>query len=314
MLLAQHRYIAYRHTMTRSPQLRHVALVLVSLVLVVSVAGPAAAKPITVLIAGDIAMGTADSGEELTAQLIEQRKGLVITAGDNAYESGTLAEFRVHYAPTWGRFLERTRATPGNHEYYTPGARGYFDYFGWRAGPERLGYYSLKVGDWRIYALDSEVCELDVGCGPGSPQYTWLKKTLAKPAARCSLAVYHTPLFSSGFHGNEPRVRPLYRLLYEAGVELIVNGHEHDYERLAPARPDGRIDSKKGVHQIIAGTGGAPLRPKGAREAAHSRLYSDDAWGVLELRLKQRSYTWTFLPVEGETFTDRGTRSCHGKP
>ena len=240
--------------------------------LVAATIAPAAAEPRIVYIAGDIAKGTADSGEELTARLIESRQGLVITAGDNVYENGTLTQFRTLYDPTWGRFTNRTRPTPGNHEYYTPGARGYFDYFGWRAGKGTRGYYSLKVGNWRIYALNSEVCETKVGCGPGSPQYRWLKRKLAKHNAFCSMAVFHTPLYSSGRHGNEPRVRPLVQLLYRSGAELIVNGHEHDYERLAPARPWGKIDRRKGVQQIIAGTGGAPLRPEGAKKAAHLSL------------------------------------------
>jgi alkaline phosphatase len=280
--------------------------------LLAGTAVPAAAR--TVLVAGDIAKGTADSGEELTARLVERHAGLVMTAGDNAYESGTPAEFRDYYAPTWGRFLHRTRPTPGNHDYGTQGAAGYFDYFGWRAGPNRRGYYSFKVADWRIYALDSEACERAVGCGPGSPQHTWLKRKLAKHGARCSMAVFHTPLHSSGVHGDEPRVRPLVGLLYRAGAELIVNGHEHSYERLAPARPSGRIDWHKGVQQFIVGTGGAPLRPKGATEAAHTRVFQDEAWGVLRLRLRKHSYTWRFLAVEGETFTDRGERRCHGEP
>jgi len=297
-----------------SALLRAIVLVAIATLLVAAIAGPAAAKPRVVLFAGDIAKGTADSGEEQTARLVERRQGLVITAGDNAYESGSPAEFRAYYKPTWGRFKKRTRATPGNHEYYTPGARGYFDYFGWRAGPARRGYYSFKVGEWRVYALDSEACETEVGCGPGSPQFTWLKKSLTKHDAFCSLAVFHTPLYSSGRHGNEPYVRPLVKLLYKSGAEVIVNGHEHDYERFAPARPDGTIDRKKGVQQIIAGTGGAPLRPKGANAVAHSRVFSSEAWGVLRLGLGKRSYTWKFLPVAGETFTDKGERKCHGKP
>jgi hypothetical protein len=299
---------------TSSAPRRVILLLTVVALLAVAAAGPAVAGPKTVLIAGDIAKGSDDSGEARTAQLIRQRKGLVITAGDNVYERGTLAEFRAYYKPTWGRFKHRTRATPGNHEYYTRGAKGYFDYFGWRAGPNRRGYYSLKVGDWRVYALNSEVCETDTGCGAGSPQFRWLKRSLAKHDAFCSLAVFHTPLYSSGFHGNEPRVRPLVKLLYKSGAELIVNGHEHHYERFAPARPDGRIDWKKGVQQIIAGTGGAPLRPRGARTVAHSRVFSSEAWGVLRLGLGKRGYTWKFLPVAGETFTDKGERKCHGKP
>jgi hypothetical protein len=297
--------------------LEHARLFVVLAMLVALVAAtvaPVSARSQVVLIAGDIAKGAADSGEAQTARLIENREGLVLTAGDNAYPSGTLTEFEAKYHPTWGRFLDRTRPTPGNHEYYTPAAAGYFDYLGWRAGPDRRGYYSLKRGDWRIYMLDSEACVTAEGCGPGSEQYAWLKQRLKKHGARCSMAVFHTPLFSSGAHGNEPRVRPLVRLLYRSGAELIVNGHEHSYERLAPARPNGKVHWRKGVQQIIAGTGGAQLRPKGSVEAPHSRVFSADAWGVLRITLRKDSYAWKFLPVKGETFTDRGERSCHGKP
>jgi alkaline phosphatase len=308
--VAYSRVVPHRRT---RPE-RVVLLVAAVLLVIASTPALASAEPKTVLVAGDIAQGIPSSGEELTARLIDRHTGLVMTAGDNAYDDGTLAEFKAYYEPTWGRFLARTRPTPGNHDYNTPGAKGYFDYFRWRAGPDRRGFYALKVGDWRIYALDSEACEREVGCGPGSPQYTWLKRKLAQHEARCSMAVFHTPLFSSGLHGNEPRVLPLVRLLYRSGAELIINGHEHDYERMAPARPSGQIDRKKGVQQIIVGTGGAPLRAKGRNTVAHSRVFSDDAWGVLRLRLRQGSYTWKFLPVEGETFTDQGERRCHGKP
>lgn len=272
------------------------------------------AEPRTVLVAGDIAQGTTDSGEKLTATLVRRNEGLVLTAGDNAYESGTPEEFDAYYDPTWGRFRGRTRATPGNHDYYTAGASGYFDYFGWRAGPGHRGYYSFKLGNWRVYALDSEACKTKAGCGPGTPQHTWLKQKLSDHGAKCSMGVWHTPLYSSGFHGDDSRVLPLYRLLYKSGAELIVNGHDHNYERMAPARPTGKIDWKLGVQQFIVGTGGAPLRGKGSTDAAHSRTFQDDAWGVLRLRLRKASYTWEFLPVEGETYSDKGERRCHGKP
>jgi hypothetical protein len=292
-----------------------VLLLLAALIVLMATGiGSAVAKPVTIFVAGDIAKGLATSGEEQTARLIERRSGLVLTAGDNAYDSGSLAEFQAHYDPTWGRFKQRTRPTPGNHEYWTPGAQGYFDYFGRRAGPDRRGYYSLKRRGWRIYMLDSEDCVSKAGCGPGTPQHTWLKRQLNKHKARCSMAVFHTPLYSSGIHGNEPRVRPLVKLLYRSGAELIVNGHSHNYERLAPARPNGTVSRRTGVQQFIAGTGGAPLRSMGPTKAAHSRVFSDDAWGVLRLQLRRDSYAWKFLPVAGETFTDRGKRACHGRP
>jgi hypothetical protein len=294
---------------------RRLTLVVTSgLLLAASLSSSVLAEPSTVLIAGDIAYGTSESGEDLTAALVSRHAGLVMTAGDNAYSNGTAAEFRDLYAPTWGAFRSRTRPTLGNHDYGTPGAAGYFGYFGWRAGPAGRGYYSIKVGAWRIYALDSEVCKQQTGCGPGDPQHTWLERHLARHAGRCTMAVFHTPLHSSGMHGDDRAVLPLVRLLYEAGAELIVNGHEHSYERLAPARPSGRIDTKTGVQQLIVGTGGAPLRARGPLAAPHSRVFSNDAWGVLRLRLRRDSYTWTFLPVAGETFTDRGERRCHGRP
>ncbi len=302
--------------MSRSTSLpvRLLAVILSMAVLLVTIALPALAKSPTVIVAGDIAAGTGTSGEAATARLVEGQRGLVMTAGDNAYQSGTREEFQAYYDPTWGRLLHRTRPTPGNHDVLTPGASGYFDYFGRRAGPDRRGYYGVKVGSWRAYALDSEACKTEVGCGPGSPQYTWLKKKLAKQRARCSMAVWHTPLYSSGSHGDDPRVRPLQRLLWKSGVEIIVNGHDHNYERLAPADPYGRVDRRHGVQQFIVGTGGAPLRGRGDTKAAHSRAFQGHAWGVLRLRLRNGSYAWKFLPVEGETYSDGGERRCHGRP
>lgn len=290
------------------------ALALSLLALVLAGSGIASAEPRSVLLAGDIGFDGPSSGAPLTAALVEARRGVVITAGDNVYPSGTRAEFQTWYQPTWGRFKGRTRPTPGNHDYYTPGAAGYFDYFGWRAGPGRRGYYSFKVGDWRVYALDSEACKTTTGCKAGSPQHTWLKRALARHGARCSLAVWHTPRYSSGEHGSEPAVAPLYRLLFAAGAEIIVNGHDHDYERMAPARPTGRVDRKHGVQQFVVGTGGAPLRARGDGSVAHSRAFQSAAWGVLRLWLRKDSYRWTFVPVDGETYTDTGERRCHGRP
>jgi hypothetical protein len=280
---------------------------------------PTAARSATILIAGDIAQGTSLSQEAATADLVAARSGLVMTAGDNAYPDGSRADFRTRYHPTWGRFRSRTRPTPGNHEYDTPRAEGYFDYFGGRAGPRLQngrgrGYYAFHAGSWLVLALDSEACMRRVGCGPGSPQHAWLKKVLARENARCTMAVWHIPLFSSGFHGDQPLVRPLADLLYTHGAEIVINGHDHHYERMAPARPNGTVDSRHGLRQFIVGTGGAVLRGEGAATVPHRRVFQATAHGVLRLRLLDRSYSWSFLPVEGASFDDSGTGRCHGKP
>lgn len=293
--------------------LRILVLLLATTSLVATGSLVATAGPKTVLLAGDIAYGTAESKEAETADLVESRSGLVITAGDNAYPLGTKEQFLAYYAPTWGRFRSRTRPTPGNHDYGTPGATGYFKYFRWRAGPSGRGYYSFKAGSWRVFALDSEACKTSAGCGPGSPQFKWLKEKLAGSRERCTLAVWHTPRFSSGEHGGEPRVGPLQRLLYKNGAEIVVNGHDHNYERMAPARHTGAIDRKYGIRQFVVGTGGAPLRAKGAT-APQSRVFQADTWGVLQLKLRPDSYNWKFLPIEGQSFEDSGKGRCHGRP
>jgi hypothetical protein len=287
--------------------------------LLLSAAVPATARSATILIAGDIAEGAALSQEAATADLVAARGGIVMTAGDNAYPDGSPADFQTRYHPTCGRFKARTRPTPGNHDYETPRGEGYFDYFGGRAGP-RLpngrgrGYYAFHAGSWLVLALDSEACLRSVGCGSGSPQHTWLKRVLRRESARCTMAVWHTPLFSSGLHGDQPLVRPLVRLLYDHGAEIIINGHDHDYERMAPARPDGAIDSRFGLRQFIVGTGGAVLREEGAAAVPHRRVFQATAHGVLRLRLNDRGYSWSFLPIEGASFADSGSGRCHGKP
>jgi hypothetical protein len=279
----------------------------------------ATARTATILIAGDIAQGAAASREAATADLVAARSGIVMTAGDNAYPAGSGRDFRIRYRPTWGRFRARTHATPGNHDYDTPHGEGYFDYFGRHAGP-RLpngrgrGYYAFHAGSWLVLSLDSEACLRRVGCRSGSPQHTWLKRMLERADARCTMAIWHRPLFSSGLHGNQPRVRPLARLLYDHGAEIVVNGHDHDYERMAPARPDGTIDRRSGLRQFIVGTGGAVLRSQGTLSVPHRRVFQSSAHGVLRLRLDDSGYAWSFLPIAGRSFEDSGTGRCHGKP
>jgi len=281
---------------------------------------PLAATSETVLIAGDIA-SCDGNGDSSTARLIEENNGLVMTAGDNAYPLGTSAQFRDCYGPTWGRFLDRTRPAPGNHDWATPGASGYFGYFGKRAGPKGRGYYAFDLGEWRIYVLASDLCFRGAGearddssCGPGTDQARWLRADLAARPRDCVMAVWHHPRFSSGPHGNSSKPFPLLKLLYDAGAELVINGHDHVYERFGRARPDGTPDAESGIQQIIVGTGGAGLYGLRSRTAPNSEVRSSSTYGVLCLRLEPGSYGWRFLPVAGGSFTDRGSGACHGAP
>lgn len=175
-----------------------------------------------------------------------------MTAGDNVYQKGSWGRFRDCYAPTWGRFRDRTRPTPGNHDWAVPGAAGYFKYFGALAGPAGRGYYAFDAGTWRVYALSGD-CWAVGGCQGGSAQYRWLKASLAAHPAACVLAVWHEPRFSSGPHGSATAVRPLLKLLYAAGAEIVVNGHDHEYERFAPASPNGAADPVHGIRQFVVG-------------------------------------------------------------
>jgi len=263
-------------------------------------------------VAGDIA-SCAWKKDSATARLVDSLPGIVMTAGDNAYQTGTNQQFRDCYAPTWGRFLERTRPTPGNHDWVTAGASGYFRYFGDRAGPAGRGYYAFDAGAWRIYALTSD-CAAVGGCRKGSKQHTWLKEDLSSHPRDCVLAVWHQPRFSSGPHGNSARPIALLQRLYRSGADVVVNAHDHLYERFAPARPDGALDREYGVRQITAGTGGGPLYGFSQPFAPNSKARGSSSHGVLRLVLEPDGYTWEFLPVAGGTFTDEGAGDCHGSP
>jgi acid phosphatase type 7 len=260
--------------------------------------------------AGDIA-SCQSSGDEATAKLVERMPGAtVFTLGDDVYEDGTASEFADCYDPTWGRFKARTEPTVGNHEYQTPGASGYYGYFGAAAGDPSKGYYSYDLGRWHVVSLNSE-CGQVGGCGASSPMVAWLKNDLASHPAACTLAYFHKPLFSSGSeHGDDPRMRPIWDALYAAGTDVVLNGHDHDYERFAPQTPGGVADPARGIREFVVGTGGdslyAFLPPK-----PNSQVRNVDTFGVLKLTLHPASYEWEFIPVAGETFTDSGTDSCH---
>jgi hypothetical protein len=275
---------------------------------------PAAALPppvgeAAVLVgAGDIA-SCFSGGDEATAALLDGIAGTVFTAGDNAYDSGSPEEFAACYEPSWGRHRARTLPATGNHEYGTSGAAGHFAYFGAAAGPAGLGYHAYDIGAWRAYVVNSN-CWAIGGCGAGSAQEAWLRADLAANPRPCVVAYWHHPRFSSGQHGGDGSVHAIWEALYAHGAELVVNGHDHDYERFALQTPGGVGDPATGIRQLIVGTGGASLRPF-AGVVANSEVRSADAYGVIVLALSPGSYSWQFVPVAGASFTDSGSGTCH---
>lgn len=259
--------------------------------------------------AGDIATGEGDC-DEATARLLDGIPGTVFTTGDNVYPSGSLDDFAAHYEPTWGRHKGRTQPAPGNHEYATEDARDYFAYFGPLAGETGRGFRSFDLGAWHVVILDSNCTRNGAGCEAGSAQEQWLRADLAASDARCTIAISHHPRFSSGTHGPTSEVDALWRVLHENGVELLVSGHDHDYERFAPLDAEGRLDRPSGVRQLVVGTGGAELR-RIERASPDSEAASDATFGVLVLELFADGYDWRFVPVAGNTFTDAGSTPCH---
>lgn len=283
------------------------ALVFVVVLFVVAV--PALAQDPVLVGAGDIADCGELSGAAKTAILLDRIEGTVFTLGDNAYDSGTPQQFADCYAPTWGRHKARTRPIPGNHDYRTNGAKGYFDYFGAAAGDPAKGYYSYDLGAWHVVALNSN-CSQAGGCQAGSPQEKWLKEDLAAHPALCTAAMWHHPRYSSAEHGDDRSVRDLWQALYAAGVELVLSGHDHTYERFAPQDADGKADPDRGVRQFVVGTGGR-AEYKWGRLDANSEARNNDTFGVLKLTLHSDAYDWEFVPVDGASFTDKGSARCH---
>ena len=258
--------------------------------------------------AGDIA-DCGSGGDEATAALLDSIGGTIFTAGDNAYPAGTIRDFQDCFGPSWGRHLDRIRAAPGNHDWETGDLTAYRDYFGAAsAGVDGTSWYAYELGTWQIIVLDSDCDRVD-GCGPGSPQGRWLTATLAASQARCTLAIWHHPRFSSGMHGDDPIVDPFRRALYSAGADVVINGHDHDYERFAPQDPDGREDRARGLREFVVGTGGVALRDI-ERTAPNSELRVSVVHGVLALTLRDGGYDWQFHPTTTD-FSDHGTANCH---
>ena len=242
-------------------------------------------------------------GAEETASLLDKEPGLVLPLGDLAYPEGALEEFELCYDPTWGRHRWRTRPVPGNHEYKTPDAAGYFAYWGEQAGEPGKGYYSYDYGEWFILALNSEI---DVSAD--SEQLAWLQRELAATDKRCILAYYHRPRFASGKHGRSQRMHDVFRTLYDYGVSVVLNGHEHHYERLVPVDPDGEYAPHRGIRHFIVGTGGAGTRP--TLGGPVTQALEGDGWGILRVELRPTSYAWDYLSGADDGFSDSGEANC----
>lgn len=234
----------------------------------------------------------------------------VLALGDLQYNSGSLTDFDEVYDPTWGRVKSITYPVVGNHEYGQSNASGYFQYFGSRAGTAGQGWYSFDLGSWHIVAINSE-CDRIGGCGTGSPEETWLRNDLAAHPAQCTIAMWHKGRYSSGHDGDNTFMQPMWADLYNAGVEILLSGHSHDYERFAPQDASGHLDESRGVRQFIVGTGGAFFTGLGTSIDANSQAHQNDTYGVLQLTLRSGAYDWKFLPEAGKTYSDSGTTSCH---
>jgi acid phosphatase type 7 len=255
--------------------------------------------------AGDIA--TNGSADTATGDLIEARPDArVFTAGDNAYPNGSASNFANNYEPAWGPFKNRTSPSPGNHDYYTSGASGYKNYFGSVAGLRSVNptYYAYTLGAWRVYALDS-----NISMAVGSAQYNFVQNDLATNGALCELAYWHHPIASSGEHGNVEIARPIFALFDAQGGDLVLNGHDHNYERFTKINSSGQI-SADGVREIIVGTGGTRLRGEGFVQPG-SEVRNFDTHGIVDINLDSTGYFGTFVPAPGfGSFTDSFSGTC----
>ena len=263
------------------------------------------------LAAGDIANCKMIAGAEATAKIIEAIPGTVAALGDLALSDGTAEEFADCYDKTWGAFKSRTRPAPGNHEFHSAAATPYFDYFGAAAGDPKKGYYSYDLGAWHIIALNDE-CQDIGGCQAGSSEEKWLRQDLQSHPAACTLAYWHKPLFSSGAaHGNDTDFIAFWRDLYNANATIVLNGHDHDYERFAPQDPDGKADPARGIREFVVGTGGNHERTFAVLPDQNSEVRMTGAFGVLKLTLHAHGYDWEFIPEADKSFRDSGKGDCH---
>jgi hypothetical protein len=237
------------------------------------------------------------------------RVGTVAALGDLAYENGSLAEFNACYQPSWGPLKSITKPAPGNHEYQTPGAAGYFAYWGAVAGNPSQGWYSYDIRRWHIVSLNSN-CAFIGGCQSGSPQEAWLRADLAAHKTKCTLAYWHHPLFSGTLGTAETDMAPLWQTLYDNNAEVVLSGHAHNYQRFAPQTAAGVADPARGIREFVVGTGGNH-NLHSVTAIANTEVMQSTTWGVLILTLRDTGYDWYFSPVVGGSFTDSGSQACH---
>lgn len=267
---------------------------------------PLSEESVTVAAAGDLCGTACDQTAEVVSAMGPQA---VITAGDNAYEDGTIEEYETNYDPYWGQFNDIVYPTPGNHEYQGGNANGYFQYYGERGVPTGdKGYYSFDVGEWHMVALNS-----NVNTYAGSTQEQWLRGDLAASTKPCTMAFWHHPRFSSGHHGDNTASTALYKALTDYRADVVVNGHDHHYERFAPAMADGRADSARGLRQFVIGTGGRALYSDTRDSAGPSEKFQNNTFGVGRFQLDATGYSFDFKPVAGRSFTDSVSGQCHAK-
>jgi hypothetical protein len=269
---------------------------------------------VTIYAAGDIAdcqrlppafTGAAQTANLLAPLLAADSNAAVLSLGDNTYPVGQPGEFTDCYQPTWGRFKSRIYPSPGNHEYYTKGAPGYYGYFSNATGPGQRGYFSVDLGKWHVISLNSNLRDEEF-----LTQLAWLKTDLEQHKSLCTLAYWHHPMYSSGGHGNNPFMTRVWKALAEAGADVVLVSHDHDYERFAPQDGDGKLDRARGIRQFVVGTGGAQLTPIW-RLKPNSERSNNSTHGVLKMVLKDTGYEWEFLPTTTGGFTDSGAAPCH---
>ena len=264
-----------------------------------------------VLVGAGAIASCGNTNDEATAAILASVDGTVFTVGDNAFDSGTIAEYRACYEPSWGAFRDRTRPAAGNRDYLTPGAAGYFAYFGAAAGAPTKGYYAYNLGSWRIYVLNSN-CSRIGGCGVDSPQEKWLRSDLKAHPSACIGAYWQAARFSSGRFLDDVRMQPFWKDLYAHGAEFVINGHDHNYQRYAPLTPTGVRDPVHGIREFVVGTGGnGHTALRNAASAANREAGTDKAYGVLRITLHPTGYEWQFLSTAKVQYDDSGAQSCH---